>query len=159
MKLESPKDVLIPIAKKAEIEKKPNNIFIEKSLKKSTLDQLTTPVIEKTDKQPQPAIAKRNLIGERSKLFASSSNSSIIPKEMSKSTITAKSMSNLKQTAPQIKNISTPAIQDNRFLFNAKNKLSSVKQQQQKVEPSFNKNLEPDSPVPPPRRKGLVVCI
>lgn len=155
MKLESPKDVLIPIAKKAEIEKKPNNIFIEKPLKKSTSDKLTAPVIEKTDKQPQPTITKRNLIEERSKVFASSTSSSNISKEMPKSTL------NLKQTAPQIKNRLIPATQENNFLFNAKHKLSSVQQQQQqqKAESSSNKQSEPDSPVPPPRRRGLVVCI
>lgn len=152
MKLESPKDILIPIAKKAEIEKKPNNIFIEKPLKKSTSDKLTAPVIEKTDKQPQPTIMKRNLIEERSKLFASSTSSSNISKEMPKSKL------NLKQTAPQIKNRLIPATQENNFLFDAKHKLSSV-QQQQKVESSSNKQSEPDSPVPPPRKRGLVVRI
>lgn len=157
MNLTSPSDVLIPVVKKTDIDVKPNsNKFIEKPLKKpATTDK---PAI-KESKEQQPPTVKKNLIEERSKLFKSP-NSSKMPKEMPKEmpkkvprSVTA--TSNLKQEALQIKpSKSTLSHQDGQFLLDAKHKLASVKQ---KIDGNDNQTAENDSPVAPPRRKGLVV--
>ncbi|CAO0803434.1 unnamed protein product [Mucor circinelloides] len=144
MNLTSPSDVLIPVVKKTDIDVKPSsNKFIEKPLKKpATTDK---PAIKESKEQQPPAV-KKNLIEERSKLFKSPSSSKM-PRSVT-------ATSNLKQETLQIKpSKSTLSHQDSQFLLDAKHKLASVKQ---KIDGNDNQTTENDSPVAPPRRKGLV---
>ncbi|CEP18936.1 hypothetical protein [Parasitella parasitica] len=147
MKVESPKDILIPLAKKTGLDSKPANIFIEKPLKKTTTDKSSNTTTEINKESLQTGI-KKNSIEERSKLFKSYNNSNnISPRDTLKSASTTTSKS--KQTAKPLRDKPTILKQDKSFLQEAKQKLSSVQQK-------ASKNSEPDSSVPPPRRKGLV---